>query len=97
MEDLRLHFGDAEVIANSYQFSMEEAEVRQKVKQKKILLYLFASGILVVFVVSLVLVGVYTKKATDELPEYYVFNEHPAGEISSIPAESLNNSNTVTI
>lgn len=94
IEDIKTKFGTAEVIANSYQFSIGETEVRQKIKKKKTFWCIGAAVIFILFVISVILIVIYYKKSTADLPVYYVITEEIIE--GSIPEELLNDPNAVT-
>lgn len=95
IEELHQRFGNPEVVGDSYQYSIGQEEMRNKVKKKRQLWYLLAFAIGMLVIIGLIFLAIFMTKATDELPTYYIVEE--SQPTSSVPEGVSYNSNTITV
>lgn len=96
LQDLKDHFGTPESIADSYQSTVGESEIRKKFHYSRRMAYIVGAAVSVLFLVIFVGFVLYFAKLMKDVPEYYVVEETVMQSVPSELSEELdNNSNTV--
>ena len=96
LQDLKDHFGTPESIADSYQSTVGESEIRKKFHYSRRMAYIIGAAVSVLFLVIFVGFVLYFAKLMKDVPEYYVVEETVMQSVPSELSEELdNNSNTV--
>lgn len=94
IEELHQRFGNPEVVGDSYQYSIGQEEMRNKVKKKRQLWYMIAFAMGMLVIIGLIFLAIFVTKVTDELPIYYVRSE---SVLVSAPEEILDDPSAVTV
>ena len=96
LQDLKDHFGTPESIADSYQSTVGESEIRKKFYYSRRMAYIVGAAVSVLFLVIFVGFVLYFAKLMKDVPEYYVVEETVMQSVPSELSEELdNNPNTV--
>ena len=96
VEDLKDHFGTPESIADSYQSTVGESEIRKKFHYSRRMAYIVGAAVSVLFLVIFVGFVLYFAKLMKDVPEYYVVEEHLYQSVpSEVWEEMSNNPDTV--
>lgn len=96
LQDLKDHLGTPESIADSYQSTVGESEIRKKFHYSRRMAYIIGAAVSVLFLVIFVGFVLYFAKLMKDVPEYYVAEETVMQSVPSELSEELdNNSNTV--
>ena len=96
LQDLKDHFGTPESIADSYQSTVGESEIRKKFHYSRRMAYIVSAAVSVLFLVIFVGFVLYFAKLMKDVPEYYVVEETVMQSVPSELSEELdNNPNTV--
>lgn len=96
LQDLKDHFGTPKSIADSYQSTVGESEIRKKFHYSRRMAYIIGAAVSVLFLVIFVGFVLYFAKLMKDVPEYYVVEETVMQSVPSELSEELdNNSNTV--
>lgn len=96
LQDLKDHFGTPESIADSYQSTVGESEIRKKFHYSRRMAYIVGAAVSVLFLVIFVGFVLYFAKLMKDVPEYYVVEETVMQSVPSELSEELdNNPNTV--
>lgn len=96
LQDLKDHFGTPESIADSYQSTVGESEIRKKFHYSRRMAYIIGAAVSVLFLVIFVGFVLYFAKLMKDVPEYYVVEETVMQSVPSELSEELdNNPNTV--
>ena len=96
LQDLKDHFGTPESIADSYQSTVGESEIRKKFHYSRRIAYIVGAAVSVLFLVIFVGFVLYFAKLMKDVPEYYVVEETVMQSVPSELSEELdNNPNTV--
>ena len=75
VEELENRFGTPETIADSYQSTMSEAEIRNKLHHKQMIAIAIVIAIGLLLLAAIIGTAIYFARATADVPEYYVIEE----------------------
>lgn len=96
LQDLKDHFGTPESIADSYQSTVGESEIRKKFHYSRRMAYIVGAAVSILVLVIFVGFVLYFAKLMKDVPEYYVVEETVMQSVPSELSEELdNNPNTV--